>query len=133
MARILVADDSPTVRLLVRRHLESDGHEVVEASDGTTAYELGSAGGFDLAILDQLMPGMLGLDVLHRWRRQDIDMPVLLLSAVDDDATVVQSLELGAFDYMRKPFSIPELKARLATHLPREGPQLDTGTTDTEA
>ena len=114
MARILVADDSPTVRLLVRRHLESDGHEVVEASDGTTAYELGSAGGFDLAILDQLMPGMLGLDVLHRWRRQDIDMPVLLLSAVDDDATVVQSLELGAFDYMRKPFSIPELKARLA-------------------
>jgi DNA-binding response OmpR family regulator len=59
-------------------------------------------------------------------------MPVLLLSAVDDDATVVQSLELGAFDYMRKPFSIPELKARLATHLPREEPQLDTGTTDTE-
>lgn len=119
MARILVADDSPTVRLLVRRHLESDGHEVVEASDGTTAFESGSAGGFDLAILDQLMPGMLGLDVLHRWRRQGIDMPVLLLSAVDDDATVVQSLELGAFDYVRKPFSLPELKARLATHLPR--------------
>jgi DNA-binding response OmpR family regulator len=133
MARILVADDSPSVRLLVRRHLESDGHEVVEAPDGTTAYELGSAGGFDLAILDQLMPGMLGLDILHRWRGQDIDMPVLLLSAVDDDATVVQSLELGAFDYMRKPFSIPELKARLATHLPRQKPQPDPGATDTEA
>ena len=119
MARILVADDSPTVRLLIRRHLESDGHEVVEAADGTTAHELGNADDIDLAILDQLMPGMLGLDILHSWRRAGLDFPVLLLSAVDDDTTVVQSFELGAFDYMRKPFSIPELKARLASHLPR--------------
>ncbi|HJR91306.1 MAG TPA: response regulator transcription factor [Acidimicrobiia bacterium] len=119
MARILVADDSPTVRLLVRRHLESDGHDVVEASDGTTAYDLGANEDFDLAILDQLMPGMLGLDILHRWRGEGIELPVLLLSAVNDDATVVQSLSLGAFDYVRKPFSVPELKARLASHLPR--------------
>ncbi|HEX2152870.1 MAG TPA: response regulator transcription factor [Acidimicrobiia bacterium] len=117
MARILVADDSPTVRLLVRRHLEADGHDVVEASDGATAYDTGVAEEFDLAILDQLMPGMLGLDVLHRWRKEGHDFPVILLSAVDDDITVVRSLELGAMDYVRKPFSVPELKARIAARL----------------
>lgn len=118
MARILIADDSPTVRLLLRRHLEADGHEVIEAGDGNTAYAMGNTGQVDLAILDQLMPGMLGLDVLHRWRAEDTTFPVLLLSAVDDDTTVVRSLELGAFDYVRKPFSVPELKARVAAHLP---------------
>jgi CheY-like chemotaxis protein len=117
MARILVADDSPTVRLLVRRHLEADGHDVVEASDGAAAYDTGVAEQFDLAILDQLMPGMLGLDVLHRWRKEGHDLPVILLSAVDDDITVVRSLELGAMDYVRKPFSVPELKARIAMRL----------------
>ena len=118
MARILIADDSPTVRLLLRRHLEADGHEVIEAGDGTTAYETGKSTPIDLAILDQLMPGMLGLDVLHRWRAEAAVFPVLLLSAVDDDSTVVRSLELGAFDYVRKPFSVPELKARVASRLP---------------
>ncbi|CAN5895761.1 hypothetical protein BH23ACT5_BH23ACT5_07490 [soil metagenome] len=119
MALILVADDAPSVRLLVRRHLQADGHEVLEADNGTTAYELGSRGEIDLAILDQLMPGMLGTDILHRWRQDSLTFPVLLLSAVDDDMTVIQSLELGAADYIRKPFSMPELKARLAPHLPR--------------
>lgn len=117
MARILLADDSATVRLLVRRHLQADGHEVVEASDGSSAYEIGKTDEIDLAILDQLMPGMLGLDVLHRWRSEGVEVPVLLLSAVDDDATVVRSLELGAMDYVRKPFSVPELKARIAMRL----------------
>lgn len=118
MARILVADDSPSVRLLVRRHFQADGHEVVEASDGSSAFDAGAEGGIDLAILDQLMPGMLGTDVLHRWREEGHTFPVLLLSAVDDDATVIQSLELGAADYIRKPFSIPELKARVLNRLP---------------
>jgi DNA-binding response OmpR family regulator len=117
MARILVADDSPTVRLLLRRHLEADGHVVVEASDGTSAYQLGIEDGVEMAVLDQLMPGMLGLDILHRWRDEGHRFPVLLLSAVDDDGTVIRSLELGAFDYIRKPFSVPELKARIAARL----------------
>lgn len=119
MARILLADDSDSVRLLVRRHLQSEGHDVIEASDGMQAHELGSSEAPDLAILDQLMPGMLGTDVLHRWRAEGLDFPVLLLSAVDDDHIVIQSLELGAADYIRKPFSMPELKARIASHLPR--------------
>jgi DNA-binding response OmpR family regulator len=118
MARILLADDSPSVRLLVRRHLQADGHEVLEAEDGDAAYALGAEDP-DLAILDQLMPGMRGTDVLHRWRTEKKLFPVLLLSAVDDEHVVIQSLELGAADYIRKPFSMPELKARIAAHLPR--------------
>ena len=119
MALILIADDSPSVRLLVSRHLQSDGHEVREAVDGTSAYMIGCEEELDLAILDQLMPGMLGTDVLHRWRAENRDFPVLLLSAVDDDDTVIQSLQMGAADYVRKPFSMPELKARMSLHLPR--------------
>ena len=118
MARIIVADDSPSVRLLVRRHLQADGHEILEAEDGDVAYALGAENP-DLAILDQLMPGMRGTDVLHRWRTEDRTFPVLLLSAVDDEHTVIQSLQLGAADYIRKPFSMPELKARVTAHLPR--------------
>ena len=117
MARILLADDSDSVRLLGRRQLQSEGHEVIEAEDGTKAYELGSSESPDLAILDQLMPGMLGTDVLHKWRAEGLAFPVVLLSAVDDDHIVIQSLELGAADYIRKPFSMPELKARIASHL----------------
>lgn len=90
---------------------------MVEATDGTSAYGIGNEQDFDLAILDQLMPGMLGLDILHEWRSRGRDFPVLLLSAVDDDETVVRSLELGAFGYIRKPFSVPELLARIAVQL----------------
>lgn len=117
MSRILVADDSVTVRHLIRRHLQAEGHEVVEAADGNSAYEIGIDETIDLAILDHLMPGMLGLDILHAWREEGLAFPVLVLSAVDDDDTVVRSLELGAFDYIRKPFSLPELKARVAARL----------------
>ena len=119
MALILVADDAPSVRLLVRRHLQADGHEVVEAADGQSAYEIGASTPPDLAVLDQLMPGLLGTDVLHRWREDGLDFAVLLLSAVDDDDVVIRSLELGAADYIRKPFSVPELKARVRSRLPK--------------
>lgn len=113
MARILIADDAASIRLLVKRHLQAEGYEVTEASDGASAYELGSSGEFHLAILDQLMPGMKGIDVLARWRQDGLDFPVVLLSGVDDDHTVVNSIGEGAADYIRKPFSPAELKARI--------------------
>lgn len=122
MSRILVADDSETVRHLIRRHLQAEGHDVLEAADGTSAFEIGRQQTVDLAILDQLMPGMLGLDILHAWREEGLEFPVLILSAVDDDDTVIRSLELGAFDYIRKPFSLPELKARVAARLRSSSP-----------
>ncbi|MEZ5175021.1 MAG: response regulator [Acidimicrobiia bacterium] len=121
MAHILIADDAATIRLLVKRHLQAAGHEVTEAVDGPAALELGRSQGFDLAILDQLMPGMKGIDVLHTWRSEQIDLPVILLSGVDDHHAVVDSLEEGAADYIRKPFSPSELNARVGRVLATSG------------
>ena len=118
MARILVADDAATVRMLVSRHLRAAGHEVIEAEDGAAAYEAGMKGDIDLALLDQLMPAMLGTEVIAKWREAGVEFPVLVLTAVDDDDTVVRSFELGAADYVRKPFNMTELTARVNGRLP---------------
>ena len=117
MARILVADDAASIRLLLKRYLQADGHEVIEAEDGMAAYECGISDDVDLAILDQLMPGLKGIDVLHRWRQEGITFPVVVLSGVDDETTVINSLDMGAADYVRKPFSPGELKARVERFL----------------
>lgn len=115
--RILVADDSPTITTLLRSALEGAGYEVTAAVDGMEAYEKGQAEDFDLVILDQLMPGLLGLEIIDRWREEGIDTPVIMLSGVDDDRTVVDSLDAGAVDFVRKPFRLPELMARVRQHL----------------
>ncbi|MCB1246426.1 MAG: response regulator, partial [Acidimicrobiia bacterium] len=104
MATILIAEDAAVVRLILRRALEAEGHEVVEAEDGPTAFTAIEGDDFDLAILDQLMPGMKAMDVLIAWRDQGIGLPVMILSAVDDPDAVVAALDAGASDYMRKPF-----------------------------
>lgn len=115
--RILVADDSETIRALLQTALESAGYEVDMAKDGLSAYELGSNGDYDLIILDQLMPGLLGLDVITRWHDEGIEAPVLMLTGVDDDRTAVDSFDRGAVDYVRKPFRITELMARIRMRL----------------
>ncbi|MEX0946659.1 MAG: response regulator transcription factor [Acidimicrobiia bacterium] len=113
MARILIADDARTVRVILSRHLQAAGHDVVEAADGVAAYELGIQGDIDLAVVDQLMPGMLGTEVITRWKEDGFEFPVLVLTAVDDDDTAVRSFEIGAADYVRKPFNMSELTARI--------------------
>lgn len=115
--RILVADDSETIRALLQTALESAGYEVEMASDGLSAYELGSAGTYDLVVMDQLMPGLLGLEVIERWRADGVETPVLMLTGVDDDRTAVESFDRGAVDYVRKPFRITELMARIRNRL----------------
>jgi DNA-binding response OmpR family regulator len=111
--KILVADDSETIRALLQTALESAGYEVDVAADGLSAHELGSAGEYDLIILDQLMPGLLGLDVIARWHEEGMMAPVIMLTGVDDDRTAVESFDRGAVDYVRKPFRITELMARI--------------------
>jgi DNA-binding response OmpR family regulator len=111
--KILVADDSETIRALLQTALESAGYEVDVAADGLSAHELGSAGEYDLIILDQLMPGLLGLDVIARWHEEGMKAPVIMLTGVDDDRTAVESFDRGAVDYVRKPFRITELMARI--------------------
>jgi DNA-binding response OmpR family regulator len=115
--RILVADDSETIRALLQMALESAGYEVDMANDGLSAYELGAKGDYDLIILDQLMPGLLGLDVITRWHDEGMEAPVLMLTGVDDDRTAVESFDRGAVDYVRKPFRITELMARIRMRL----------------
>ena len=114
--RILIADDSETVTTLLRVALEQSGYEVTTASDGQETYELGKEG-FDLVILDQLMPGLLGLEIIDKWREDGLDLKVIMLSGVDDEKTVVDSLDKGAVDYVRKPFQLTEILARVRHRL----------------
>ena len=115
--RILLADDSNVVTTVLATALEKEGFAIEVAVDGQTAFDMGKTGTFDLAVLDQLMPGLLGLEVIERWHDEGVDMPVLILTAVADDATAVQSMELGAADFVRKPFHLPELIARIRSRL----------------
>jgi two-component system alkaline phosphatase synthesis response regulator PhoP len=115
--RILVADDSETITTLLATALRESGYDVTTASDGNQAYELGVSSDFDLVIIDQLMPGLLGLEVIERWRSDGIDPEVIVLTGVDDERIVVESFDLGADDFVRKPFRLPELIARIGRRL----------------
>lgn len=116
--RVLIADDSETVTTLLVTALELEGYEVTTATNGIDAYELGASGDFDLVILDQLMPGLLGLEIIDRWHKEGQFVPVMMLSGVDDERTIVSSLDMGAVDFIRKPFRLPELMARVRQRIP---------------
>lgn len=115
--KILVADDVAAITTLLVTALEVNGYDVVTAANGQEAFEMGQKENFDLAIIDQLMPGLLGIEILEKWRNEGIDFPVIVLSGVEDDDVVVSSLETGAADFVRKPFRLPELMARVKKHL----------------
>jgi DNA-binding response OmpR family regulator len=115
--RILVADDADTITSLLVTALETNGYEVHTASDGVEAYEAGSSDDFDLVILDQLMPGLLGLEIIEKWRSEGISVPVIMLSGIDDDQTVVDSFDVGALDFIKKPFRLAELLARVRSRI----------------
>jgi DNA-binding response OmpR family regulator len=118
LKRVLVADDSETVTTVLVTALELEGYEVETARNGVEAYEMGVSGRYDLVILDQLMPGMLGLEIIDRWHEEGHEIQTIMLSGVDDERTVVNSLESGAVDFIRKPFRLPELLARVRQRLP---------------
>lgn len=111
--------------------LEVNGFEVVVTDNGQEALRLAMTDDFDLAIIDQLMPGMLGIEVLQKIRYSLSEMPVIILSGVDDDEVVVGSLRAGAADFVRKPFRLAELVARIEKHLPvlASNPQPDADLT----
>lgn len=111
---VLVADDAVTIQHSVRRAFEREGWSVVVASDGEEALQLADEHAPDAAVLDLLMPGRTGAEVLYGWRKAGHEFPVLVLSAVQDEDQVVGLLGYGAVDYIRKPFSLPELTARVA-------------------
>ncbi len=119
-ARILVVDDDESIRTLLRRMLTIEGYSVDEAPDGATAISKLEAGLPDLLLLDIMMPGQDGLDVLQGVRRTS-DLPVILLTAKGDEADRVLGFRFGADDYVVKPFSTAELFARITALLRRSG------------
>jgi DNA-binding response OmpR family regulator len=117
MGKILVVDDEPGIIRFVRRALEGEGHTVLTAHDGATALSLSSDHDPDLVILDLLMPGLSGLGVLAALLAERPETRVLVLSAVGDVQMRIRCLELGASDYLTKPFAIAELLARVSKRL----------------
>ena len=117
-APVLVVDDEPTVREVVAEYLRRDGFEVVEASDGTAAAAWLADNRPALVVLDVMLPGLDGLSVLRDLRARG-DVPVILLTARAEEVDRIVGLELGADDYVVKPFSPRELVARVRTVLRR--------------
>jgi DNA-binding response OmpR family regulator len=121
MATVLVVDDEPIVRDVVVRYLRRDGFETLVAGDGDAARRLIEEGEPSLVVLDVMLPGTDGL-ALCRWIRSRGDLPVIMLTARGDEADRIVGLELGADDYVTKPFSPRELAARVQTVLRRAKP-----------
>lgn len=118
MSTVLVVDDEPIVREVVCGYLQRDGHETLEAADGETARDMLESGDPQLVVLDVMLPGIDGLE-LCRWIRARSNLPIILLTARGDESDRIVGLELGADDYVTKPFSPRELAARVRTVLRR--------------
>lgn len=114
--RVLIVDDEPPIRKLLRMGLTAQGYQVLEAPDGATALNL-IAEKPDLVILDLGLPDMEGLDLLRSIRAQNERVPIVVLSSRGDEAAKVQALDIGADDYVTKPFGTDELLARMRAAL----------------
>ena len=116
--RVLVVDDDLTVRDVARRYLERDGHTVTVAGDGETALRLAAGAEPDLVVLDLMLPGIDGLEVCRRLREHSA-VPVVMLTALGEESDRIAGLQLGADDYVTKPFSPAELALRVGSVLRR--------------
>lgn len=116
--RVLVVEDEATLADSVRYHLEREGYDVSTANDGLTGIEQFRAFSPDLIVLDLMLPQLSGLDVCRLVRTQST-VPIIMLTAKDSEADVVTGLEVGADDYMTKPFSMRELVSRVRANLRR--------------
>ncbi|WP_250036401.1 response regulator transcription factor [Paractinoplanes maris] len=126
MPHVLVVDDDPTVSDVVRRYLEQDGCRVRLAADGLAALAAVAEDRPDLVVLDLMMPGLDGLEVCRRLRHRLPELPVVMLTALGDEADRVVGLEVGADDYVTKPFSPRELVLRVRSVLRRSPPTTGT-------
>ena len=117
--RILIVDDEESILTLLQYNLDQAGFETVTATDGKTAFELASEKEFDLIVLDLMLPEMDGLEVCKSLRQLKIATPILMLTAKDEEFDKVLGLELGADDYLTKPFSPREVTARVRAILRR--------------
>lgn len=126
MAKILIVDDEPRIRDLIRAHLEHENFICEEASDGGAALAALSLGGIDLVILDIMMPFVDGMTCLKEMRNRKINTPVIMLTARGEEYDKLSGLENGADDYVVKPFSPRELVARVKVVLNRTLPRSES-------
>jgi two-component system alkaline phosphatase synthesis response regulator PhoP len=118
--RILLVEDDPTLRQALSFNLTREGYEVAAAADGEQALDAARNQHLDLVLLDVMLPGMSGVEVLRVLRREGVTTPVIILSAKGDEIDRVVGLKVGADDYVTKPFSRPELLARIEAVLRRQ-------------
>ena len=116
--RILLVDDEPLILKGLKFALEQDGYEIDSAQDGELALEKMRKGGYDLVLLDVMLPKMSGIEVCQTMRESS-DVPIIMLTAKGEDMDKILGLEYGADDYMTKPFNILEVKARIKSILRR--------------
>lgn len=121
MKNVLIVDDEPSIITLLAFNLEKEGYSVKTASDGLEGYELAVTKQFDFIILDLMLPSMDGMDICKKLRQEKINTPILMLTAKDDELEKIIGLELGADDYMTKPFSPREVLARMKAIMRRMG------------
>ncbi len=117
--RILIVEDEPNMRLGLKDNLEFEGYTVEQADNGTAGLERILAQKYDLILMDVMMPGMSGLEVCRKAREKGVESPIVLLTAKGEEMDKVLGLELGADDYVTKPFSLRELLARIKAILRR--------------
>jgi two-component system copper resistance phosphate regulon response regulator CusR len=127
MLRILYVEDDPTAREYIHKGLAERGYTVDVAADGKEGLEKALRGPFDLLILDVMLPGSTGFDILREVREREIDTPVLFLSARGEVADRIEGLNLGADDYLVKPFAFAELLARIQAVARRSLAEPDSG------
>lgn len=119
LTKILVVDDESSIVTLLQFNIEKAGFDVVTAEDGRTGYELALAETPDLIVLDLMLPEMDGIEVCKQLRQDKVETPILMLTAKDDELDKIIGLELGADDYLTKPFSPREVVARIKAILRR--------------
>lgn len=113
MKRILVVDDETAILTLLKYNLEQEHYQVSTATDGTTAYDLAVKQDYDFIILDLMLPGLDGIEVTKKLRQQQVKTPIMILTAKDSEVDKIIGLEIGADDYVTKPFSPREIMARI--------------------
>ena len=123
MKRILIVEDEPSIALALEDDLRREGYQTELATDGDTAERRARSRDFDLILLDVMLPGQDGFEVCRQVRRAGVDTPIVLLTARAQEAEKVLGLEAGADDYVTKPYSARELRARIKAHLRRSAGQ----------
>lgn len=119
--RILLIEDEKELARALAKMLTKEGYDVDSVHDGADGLSFASSGMYDIILLDVIMPKMNGFEVLSEIRRRKLDTPIIMLTALADESNKIQGLDNGADDYVSKPFSFPELSARIRAVLRRRG------------